>query len=37
MSEADWQESSNILLNTGAIEKPFPPTSFYSNAFVPQR
>jgi NitT/TauT family transport system substrate-binding protein len=37
MSEADWQESSNILLNTGAIEKPFAPTSFYSNAFVPQR
>ena len=37
MSEADWQESSKILLNTGAIEKPFPAANFYSNAFVPQR
>jgi len=37
MSETDWQESSEILLNTGAIEKPFPAANFYSNAFVPQR
>lgn len=37
MSEADWQESSEILLNTGATEKPFPAANFYSNAFVPQR
>jgi NitT/TauT family transport system substrate-binding protein len=37
MSETDWQESSEILLNTGAIEKPFPAANFYTNAFVPQR
>jgi NitT/TauT family transport system substrate-binding protein len=36
MSEADWQEASDILLKTGTIDKPFPATSFYSNAFVPQ-
>jgi NitT/TauT family transport system substrate-binding protein len=36
MSEADWQEASDILLKTGTIDKPFPAESFYSNAFVPQ-
>ena len=36
MSEADWQEASDILLKTGTIDKPFPAASFYSNAFVPQ-
>lgn len=36
MSEADWQESSDILLKTGTIDKPFPATNFYTNAFVPQ-
>ncbi|SRR6266545_1908429 len=36
MSEADWQESSDILLKTGVIDKPFPAGNFYTNAFVPQ-
>jgi NitT/TauT family transport system substrate-binding protein len=35
MSEADWQEASDILLKTGAVDKPFPATNFYTNAFVP--
>ena len=35
MSEADWQEASDILLKTGTIDKPFPPKNFYTNAFVP--
>ena len=35
MSEADWQEASDILLKTGAVEKPFPAQSFYTNRFVP--
>jgi NitT/TauT family transport system substrate-binding protein len=37
MSEADWQESSDILLKTGAIEKSFPAANFYTNAFISQR
>jgi NitT/TauT family transport system substrate-binding protein len=37
MSETDWQESSDILLKTGAIEKPFPAANFYTNDFVPRR
>ncbi len=36
MSEADWQEASDILINTGATEKPFPAANFYSNNFIPQ-
>ena len=36
MSEADWQEASDILLKTGTIDKPFPAKNFYSNAFAPQ-
>jgi NitT/TauT family transport system substrate-binding protein len=35
MSEADWQEASDILLKTGTIDKPFPAKSFYTNEFIP--
>jgi NitT/TauT family transport system substrate-binding protein len=35
MSEADWQQSSDILLKTGAIDHPFPPANFYTNKFIP--
>lgn len=35
MSEADWQEASEILLKTGTIEKPFPPKNYYTNEFLP--
>jgi NitT/TauT family transport system substrate-binding protein len=36
MSEADWQEASDILLKTGTIDKPLPPKSFFTNALLPQ-
>jgi NitT/TauT family transport system substrate-binding protein len=35
MSEADWLEAADILLKTGAIDKPFPAAGFYTNRFVP--
>jgi len=35
MSDADWQEASDILLKTASIDKPFPLAGFYTNAFVP--
>ena len=35
MSEADWQEASDILLKTGTIDKPFPAENFYTNDFAP--
>ena len=36
MSEADWQEASDILLKTGTIDKPVSPKSFFTNALLPQ-
>jgi NitT/TauT family transport system substrate-binding protein len=35
MSEADWQEASDILLKTGSIDKPFPAQNFFTNALLP--
>jgi NitT/TauT family transport system substrate-binding protein len=35
MSEADWQEASDILLKTGTIDKPLPPKTFFTNEFLP--
>jgi NitT/TauT family transport system substrate-binding protein len=35
MSEADWQEASDILLKTGTIDKPLPPRNFFTNEFLP--
>ena len=36
MSEADWQEASDILLKTGTIDKPVPAQNFFTNALLPQ-
>jgi NitT/TauT family transport system substrate-binding protein len=35
MSEKDWAVSVDILVKTGQLEKPIPPTSLYTNDFVP--
>jgi NitT/TauT family transport system substrate-binding protein len=35
MSDKDWAVSVDILVKTGQLEKPIPPETLYTNAFVP--
>lgn len=35
MSDADWEKAVDILVKTGKIDKPFPPSQLYTNLFVP--